>query len=338
MIATHRTPSLAPGFKATETETNEVLELSRELFKETGARAHFVADENQLGNALITALTPDVALTPAEPDIGFVHRRTSDAEVYFLANTSNVLKNVKATFRQQGLRAEWWDPFNGSVTAAKIHATTEKGITISLDLEPYASRVLVFTRRTLPSAQTTSSSTSKQIEIDKDWRVSFGPKGPSVLMNTLRSWTDDEETHYFSGVATYEKEVTVSGAMFEKGPKIVLDFGEGQANQSQPSQAGMQAMYDAPVREAAIVYVNGQRAGSIWCPPYSLDVTSLLRPGPNKLRIEVSNTAINYMSGRSLPDYRLLNLRFGERFRMQEMEKVQPVPSGMLGPIRLIWR
>ena len=157
-------------------------------------------------------------------------------------------------------------------------------------------------------------------------------------MNTLRSWTEDEETRYFSGVATYEKEVTLTDAMFEKGRKIILDFGEGQANQSQPSQAGMQAMFDAPLREAAIVYVNGQRAGSIWCPPYSLDVTSLLRAGPNKFRVEVSNTAINYMSGRSLPDYRLLNLRFGERFRMQEMEKVRPVPSGIFGPIRLIWR
>ena len=69
----------------------------------------------------------------------------------FVANTSNVRKSVKATFRQQGLQAEWWDPFSGSVAAAKIDAATEKGTTITLDLEPYASRVLVFARRTLPS-------------------------------------------------------------------------------------------------------------------------------------------------------------------------------------------
>ena len=335
LIATRRTPQFAPGLKATEAETNEVLELSRRLFKDTGARAHFVADEvNQLTNTLTTAMRPDVSFTPAEPDIGFVHRRTSDAEIYFLANTGNVRKSVKATFRQQGLHAEWWDPFTGSVTPAKI----EKGTTIALDLEPYASRVLVFTRRTLPPGPTIPTSTSKQIELNSDWSVSFGSNGPVKQMSTLRSWTDDEETRYFSGVATYEKEVTLTNAMFEKDRRIVLDFGEGQPNQSQPSQAGMQAMFDAPLREAAIVYVNGQRAGSIWCPPYSVDVTSLLKPGPNKFRIEVSNTAINFMSGRSLPDYRLLNLRYGERFRPQEMEKVQPVPSGLLGPIRLMWR
>ena len=338
LIATRRTPQFAPGFKATEAETNEVMELSRRLFKDTGARAHFVADEvNQLTNTLISAMSPDVLLTPAEPDIGFVHRRTSDAEIYFLANTSNVRKSVKATFRQQSLQAELWDPFTGNV-APVIEAATDKGTTITLELEPYASRVLVFTRRKARLSQTLPASTSKQIEISTDWRVSFGTNGPAMQMNTLRSWTDDEETRFFSGVATYEKDVTLANTMFEKGRSIVLDFGEGQPNQSQPSQAGMQAMFDPPVRETAIVYVNGQRAGSVWCPPYSIDVTSLLKPGPNKLRIEVSNTAINFMAGRSLPDYRLLNLRFGERFRPQEMEKVQPVPSGLLGSIRLIWR
>ena len=98
----------------------------------------------------------------------------------------------------------------------------------------------------------------------------------------------------------------------------------------------MQAWLEAPVREAAVIYINDQRAGSVWCPPYSLDVSSLLRPGENKIRILVANTALNYMAGHSLPDYRLLNLRYGERFQAQDMDKVQPIPSGLLGSIRLV--
>jgi hypothetical protein len=92
------------------------------------------------------------------------------------------------------------------------------------------------------------------------------------------------------------------------------------------------------VRDAAVVVVNGRRAGSVWCPPYSMDITSFLRPGDNKLQILVANTAINYMAGHALPDYRLLNLRYGERFQPQDMDKVQPIPSGLLGRIRLISR
>jgi len=62
----------------------------------------------------------------------------------------------------------------------------------------------------------------------------------------------------------------------------------------------------------------------------------LLRAGDNKIRIVVANTAMNYMAGHSLPDYRLLNLRYGERFQAQDMDKVQPMPSGLLETIRLI--
>ena len=36
------------------------------------------------------------------------------------------------------------------------------------------------------------------------------------------------------------------------------------------------------------------------------------------------------------PDYRELNQRYGERFQPQDMENLQPLPSGLLGPVRLI--
>jgi hypothetical protein len=41
------------------------------------------------------------------------------------------------------------------------------------------------------------------------------------------------------------------------------------------------------------------------------------------------------MAGHSLPNYRLLNMRYGERFKPQDMDNLQPVPSGLLGSVRL---
>jgi len=156
------------------------------------------------------------------------------------------------------------------------------------------------------------------------------------MMNQLRSWTDDEATRYFSGTATYEKSVTVPERFLRPGINVRLDFGEGKPLAEQNLRAGMQAWLDAPVREAAIVYVNDQKAGSVWCPPYALDVTPFLRAGSNQIRIVVANSALNYMAGRRLPDYRLLNLRYGERFQAQDMDKVEALPAGLLGPIRLV--
>ena len=97
----------------------------------------------------------------------------------------------------------------------------------------------------------------------------------------------------------------------------------------------MQTWFDPPVREAAVIYVNDQRAGSLWSPPYRLDVTKFLKTGRNDIRIVVGNTALNFMSGHRLPDYKLLNLRYGERFQAQDMDKIVPLPSGLLGPVKL---
>src|SRR5581483_10431313 len=172
-------------------------------------------------------------------------------------------------------------------------------------------------------------------DVSHDWRVSFGDGGKSETMQDLRSWIHDPETRYFSGTATYEKTITVPASAL-RSSKVHLDFGKGKALPEQRLHAGMQAWLDGPIREAAVVFVNGKRAGSVWCPPYSLEVTPLLHAGENTIRIEVANLALNYMAGHALPDYRLLNLLYGVRFEAQDMDKVQLIPAGILGPIRLL--
>jgi hypothetical protein len=101
---------------------------------------------------------------------------------------------------------------------------------------------------------------------------------------------------------------------------------------------GMRTWFDAPLRDAAIVYVNGTLAGSVWHPPFTLDISPFLHPGTNELKIVVANTAINELAGRAAPDYRLLWLRYGKRFAPQDMDHLQPLPSGILGPLRIVPR
>ena len=210
---------------------------------------------------------------------------------------------------------------------------------MTLDLEPYASRVLVFSKRSLPAARVSEANAAPlTVDLSTDWQVSFGSGSQPGRYGALRSWTDEESTRYFSGAATYTKSVKVSSDLLDPKRKTFLDFGEGEPIAEQPLRSGMQAWFNPPVREAAVVYVNEQRVGSVWCPPFRLDVTGFLRAGANEFRVVVANTAMNYMAGHSLPDYRLLNLRYGERFQAQDMDKVQPIASGLLGPIRLISR
>jgi hypothetical protein len=99
----------------------------------------------------------------------------------------------------------------------------------------------------------------------------------------------------------------------------------------------MRAWIDSPIREAALVYVNGALAGSVWRPPYRLDITKMLKPGHNHLKLVVANLALNALASRSAPNYRLLNSRYGERFTPQPgMQNLRPLPAGVLGPVELL--
>jgi hypothetical protein len=341
LVATRRTPFEAPGFQATQTDHQKINDLAQRLFVGATAKGYFVADENeQLASRLTQLLRPDVGLSPSVPEIGFIHRRTADAEVYFLANTDNLAHQTRATFRVAGLEPEWWNPMTGAIRPAAIIERDANTTTIALDLEPYGSRVLVFSRRAgqMASPATMAGAPQSELDLSADWRLTFAD-GAAMKMNSLRSWTDDEQTRYYSGAVTYEKTFTLPDHFLQQGGRARLDFGEGKviaAAPQSPRVPGMRAFLEGPVCEAAVVTINGQRAGAVWCPPYALDVTEFLKSGENQLRIVVGNTAINHMAGRALPDYRLLNLRYGERFQPQDMDKVQPVTSGLLGQIRLI--
>ncbi|HEY6293536.1 MAG TPA: glycosyl hydrolase [Terriglobia bacterium] len=363
LVATGRAPSLAPGLTTAETETRQIGELSQRLFDGTSAPGHLVmGDGHELGTVLNGFRPPDVSFSPPASDVGFVHRTTGWAEIYFLANTGNHASTSKATFRVQSLDPEWWDPFTGQAFAADVLTRSSEGTTLALDLEPYESRVLIFSGHTAsgltPRARSTGASPDMPAPVDLSmgWKVTFlrasseiptnltdqdlsslAEKGSSsARMDRLRSWTDDDATRFFSGLVLYEKTFNVPPNRVGSSPDLWLDFGEGTAVPPLPSQnEGMQAWFDAPVREAAVVYVNGQRAGSVWHPPYTVEVTGRLRPGENQLRIVVANSAINEMAGAALPDYRLLNSRYGERFTPQDMNHLAPLPSGLLGGIHL---
>ena len=157
-------------------------------------------------------------------------------------------------------------------------------------------------------------------------------------MHELRSWTTDEATRFFSGKAVYEKTIAIPAALLSSGRQVVIDFGQGTPVPPHPTRNGLRAWLESPVRESAVVSINGQHAGAVWRPPYQLDVKRLLHAGDNAIRIEVGNLAINTLAGQSLPDYRLLNLRYGERFQQQDMDNLQPLPSGLLGDIKVVSR
>jgi hypothetical protein len=344
VVAMGRLPDIAPGYKATDADTQTVRDIAQRLFKDANAPGIFIQSESQLAAALTGRLAPDAAMSPAAPEIGIVHRHLDDGDVFFVANTGNQPKSVQAAFRVADMQPEMWDPMNGRVSPVPITDKSAGATSIQLNLAPYGSTILAFTKRQLPAPKSLPAvaTVPPPVDLSTGWTVRFGKDSPPVPMEKLTSWTGIKSNVNFSGVATYEKTLVVAPEMLKDGLSLSLDFGQAAATPggggARGGGMGYRVALDPPVREAAILYVNNQRIASLWAPPYSIDLTGKLQPGENNIRIEVANLAINYMAGIKLPnyDYAGVTQKYGNRFQPQNLDLVQPLPSGLLGPLRLM--
>jgi hypothetical protein len=114
-----------------------------------------------------------------------------------------------------------------------------------------------------------------------EWTVSFAPKLGAPFTKTFTelmdfSKSESKEVKNFSGTATYRKQVVVTAASLQNR-RTVLDLGL--------------------LNDIARVRVNGKDAGVLWYPPYTADITGLLKAGDNQLEIAMTNNWANQIIG-----------------------------------------
>lgn len=324
------TPSMATGIE----DAKDGSQIQAVMQQVITTAVHLQSDAD-LPSAINRSLRPDLDVHGAEGAIGFIHRRLQGADIYFIANTSAQSQTLPLHTASSYTTAEWWNPEDGTTTAAQLGKP--------LTIEPYGSRLLVLhagapaTGITKPAIF--AAETSEPIEL-RHWSAVFpGSKGSPALpaqKDASTVWTEDAKDKFYSGEVRYSTSFQAPAPKF--GEHFMLTFAEGKALPDTQTEGknGMCAWYDAPIREAAIVFLNGKRIGSLWHPPYQLDLTKLMRAGQNTIEIRVYNTAINELAGQPPPDYTALKAKYGDRFQMQDMENLQPVPSGIFGPVKIV--
>ncbi|MGA2254183.1 MAG: glycosylhydrolase-like jelly roll fold domain-containing protein, partial [Thermoguttaceae bacterium] len=81
------------------------------------------------------------------------------------------------------------------------------------------------------------------------------------------------------------------------------------------------------------VRINGQRLGTVWCAPWRIELTAVVRPGPNDLELVVANQWVNRLIGDA-------GLPQEKRFTWTTWNPYQPnsplLESGLLGPVTLL--
>ena len=118
--------------------------------------------------------------------------------------------------------------------------------------------------------------------VEGPWNVNFAVapgRSARALFPELKSWSDhaNPEIKYFSGTATYLKEINLPASLLGPGHRVILDLGE--------------------VHNLARVRVNGVDLGVTWYSPFEIDATPALKSGPNTLEVAVTNTWANRLIG-----------------------------------------
>ncbi len=309
LVATRRLPDVAYGWKDREVRTETLKALVRDLFAGPTygrGRAVFVSsEEGEFRAALRSLVEPDLRLEPEDSQVAFVHRGLPDQDFYFVANLGPQEKSLRPTFRGTGKRVERWNPMDGRVSDEWDG---------ELRLEPYGSMILRVTAGTPGAAvRAASRSPSRVVELGGAWTLQAEER-PALRLTRLGSWTEEPGLLHFSGTAVYSTTVELPGAV---SGRVELDLGD--------------------VREIADVWVNGVQAGVAWKRPYRVDVSKVVREGANSVQVKVTNLWSNAVLGMPQPDYAALRAAYGVRFPDPvEWKRCRPLPSGLLGPARLV--
>lgn len=261
-------------------------------------------------------------LRPGTPgQLDYIHRSAGNQEIYFVANrvTNSVL--AVCVFRVSGKVPELWNAVTGEHCPPANYEVKDGCTYLALDFDPCGSWFVVFreTNATALADSAVRAPAKPLAELTGPWAVSFDPKwgGPATAeFDSLVSWTERPEpgVKFYSGTATYTKTFELPPQSPDtKSRTLFLDLGS--------------------VRELAEVKVNGQSCGITWTPPFRVDITKVVKPGANKLEVEV----VNFWPNRIIGDAALPQERRLTRTNIRKLGKDTPLmASGLFGPVQLL--
>jgi hypothetical protein len=258
------------------------------------------------------SIPEDVIISNAKSRILYVHRQTTDRDIYWLNNRSENTNEAEISFRVTGKTPELWHPQTGKTE--KVSYQIKDGRTIfPLKFESWDAFFIVFYDKATATDYSKSNVTETVLtQISTPWKVSFN--GKSFAFDKLASWTEstDSTVKYFSGTAVYENSFNL---MSNSKEAYVIELGD--------------------VKNIAEVIVNGKNMGIAWKKPFRLDITEALKTGDNKIQVRITNLWVNRLIGDAQPGVKTKTTFTTMPFYQANSPLL---PSGLLGPVQITSR
>ncbi len=313
-------PSLADDGAAFDALADELFGKSGEGGIRAVGRGHVVTGGSLADGLAAFGIKPDFTYTKSDDAkmLLALHRHLKDGELYFVSNRKERPEEVVASFRVSGLLPELWNAGTGAISSVS-YRMTGKRTDVPLSLKANEAVFVVFHKLTKMPFQTIARPVENTLTtLSGGWQVAFPPNlgaPASASLPALRSWSENanDGVKYFSGQATYSKSFDLTA--LSKGKHLWLDLGD--------------------VHELADITLNGKHLGTLWNPPFQIDMSGAVRRGRNRLEICVTNLWVNRLIGDAQPGV-------GVKYTFTTIPTYKPdAPlrvSGLLGPVRIFER
>ncbi|RFS14288.1 glycosyl hydrolase [Emticicia sp. C21] len=261
----------------------------------------------------------------AELGLSFIRKKNSNGTVYFVSNLGNQFQqgNIQLATSAQAVRV--YDALHQKSTWVIVKRISNNLIEVPLSLFGGESVFIeAFNQKPANVKVSASKIVGESIALKGNWKVDFVKGQPfipsSFQTDSLQSWVNlsDSTAQYFSGTAHYQLQFSLDKNQIKNG---YLDLGD--------------------VREMATVRLNGKDLGKYWSLPFRVPFTADMLSSTNKLEIEVTNLSANRIryldktgvNWKKFYDTNMVDIRY----QPFNAAKWQPVPSGLLGPIKLVF-
>lgn len=310
------------------------------------------------------SISQDV-IVPEGLDINWIHRKTEDADIYFVASKHKEPMDVTLSFRVNDVNPQIWDAFTGAQQAAKIWSKSKGRTNIVLSLPSNGSAIVVFSKENKgPYASKVTYNNETVLDTETGW---YNIHNSGDYPKT--AWKGDEFMASVSGDYIFvqneqetKKTISIKEESLQNNWKLSFDEGwdtpksieipelksltqfedeaikhySGITTYSKTinlKETGRHTViYLGDVENMAELWCNGKKVGVKWAPPFVFDISEEVKKGENNLEIKVTNTWRNQLI---FDNSRPKNQKKTWTTSPPKKEETELEDSGLIGPVIL---
>jgi len=357
-----RKPSRSPSLARFADSDAQIQQMAAELWPNGKGERRVGKGRVIAGKSFEAILAEDklgADFSSGDDDVWYIHRKLKEGDAYFVAYQEDQTKDLSLSFRVTGRVPEIWNPVTGEKAVVANYTDDGTITTLSIKMDPYGSRFVVFHRTASEAAITKLTKDGHPVVLDGNglrFTVWENGKYAAAFADGASAEASIEnlpspERVEGGWTVSFQKErgAPESQIAFDKliswteRPEEGIKYFSGTATyekgihvRQEQLASGRRIWLDlGQVEQLAEVSVNDQPLGVLWKPPFRVDITDAVQPGANHVQVKVTNCWKNRILGDwKVPSDQKITWTL---YPFYHDDKEAPLmESGLLGPVRLL--